>query len=377
MTERSADIDRTGSCGQDRRQRAETLKTEIVKITDENRDAEEVKNALEKAGRILQDGGLVAFPTETVYGLGGDALNPASAKKIYAAKGRPSDNPLIVHISRWEDLALIVKEIPEKAGKLAAAFWPGPLTMILEKSDRVPEETTGGLSTVAVRMPKDKTALSLIRAAGGYVAAPSANISGRPSPTLAKYVNEDLGGRIEMILDGGQACIGLESTIVDLTVETPTILRPGYITAEMLEKVLGAVDTDRAILPEGSAAAPKAPGMKYRHYAPKAELTIIAGKEEAVIGRINELAKEAEKQGMRSGVIATDATVGRYRATSVKSTGSREKEENAAKELYRILREFDDEGMDVIYSEAFAESGIGQAVMNRLLKAAGHRLEEV
>lgn len=348
-----------------------------MKITDENRDGAAAGKALERAGKILRAGGLVAFPTETVYGLGGDALNPASAKKIYAAKGRPSDNPLIVHISRWEDLAPIVRKIPEKAEKLAEAFWPGPLTMILEKSDKVPAETTGGLSTVAVRMPGDKTALALIRAAGGYVAAPSANVSGRPSPTLAKYVNEDLGGRIEMILDGGQACIGLESTIVDLTVETPTILRPGYITEEMLAKVLGAVETDRAILPEGSAIAPKAPGMKYRHYAPKAELTIIAGKEEAVVERINELVEKAEKRGLRSGVIATDATAGRYSATSVKSTGSRENGENAAKELYRILREFDDEGMDVIYSEAFAESGIGQAVMNRLLKAAGHRLEEV
>lgn len=332
---------------------------------------------MEKAGKILRDGGLVAFPTETVYGLGGDALNPASSRKIYAAKGRPSDNPLIVHICRWEDLVTIVEEIPETAKKLSEAFWPGPLTMILKKSDKVPKETTGGLSTVAVRMPSDKTALSLIRAAGGYVAAPSANISGRPSPTLAKYVAEDLEGRIEMILDGGQACIGLESTIVDLTEEVPTILRPGYITGEMIARILGKVETDRALLPAGSAAAPKAPGMKYRHYAPKAELTIIAGEEEAVVRRINELAKEAEGKGLCSGVIATDATMGRYKAALVKSAGNREKEEEAARDLFRILREFDEEGADVIWSEAFADSGIGQAVMNRLLKAAGHRIVEV
>ncbi len=353
------------------------METELFKITDENRNRPDALAALKKAGRILRDGGLVAFPTETVYGLGGDALNPESSRKIYAAKGRPSDNPLIVHICRWEDLAPIVREIPETARKLGAAFWPGPLTMILEKSDKVPKETTGGLSTVAVRMPSDRTALSLIREAGGYVAAPSANASGRPSPTLAKHVKEDLSGKIEMILDGGQACIGLESTIVDLTEAVPTILRPGYITKEMLSGILGEVETDRAILPEGSDAPPKAPGMKYRHYAPKAELTIIAGDEAAVVKRINELVQKAEGKGLRSGVIATDATAGSYGTALVKSAGDRAKEEEAARELYRILREFDGENVDVIYSEAFEENGFGQAVMNRLLKAAGHRMEYV
>ena len=360
-----------------RNYRGEGLHTETVKITDENRDTKECLRIVERAGKIIRDGGLVAFPTETVYGLGGDALNPKSAKKIYAAKGRPSDNPLIVHICRWEDLAAIAGEIPEEAKKLAEAFWPGPLTMILKKSDKVPKETTGGLSTVAVRMPDDQTALSLIEAAGGYVAAPSANRSGRPSPTLAKYVEEDLSGRVEMIIDGGQACIGLESTIIDLTEITPVILRPGYITLEMLQKALGEVVLDQGLISAGSGIAPKAPGMKYKHYAPKAQLTVIAGEEEAVAARINALLKEAEEKGLRGGVIATDATMERYHAASVKSAGRRENEETAAKELYRILREFDDEKIDVIYSEAFAESGIGQAVMNRLLKAAGGRLEEM
>ena len=353
------------------------MRTETVKISDKNRNTRTIRDAVERAGKILRGGGLVAFPTETVYGLGGDALNPESARKIYAAKGRPSDNPLIVHICRWEDLAPLVKEIPETAERLGKAFWPGPLTMILKKSDMVPKETTGGLSTVAVRMPSDRTALSLIRAAGGYVAAPSANISGRPSPTLAKYVEEDLSGRVEMILDGGQACIGLESTIIDLTEETPMILRPGYITEEMLSGILGKVETDKGIMPESSGIAPKAPGMKYRHYAPKADLTIVSGEEEAVVRRINELLMKAEEKGLRSGVIATDATVGRYQATLIKSAGNRQKEEDAARELYRILRESDEEKADVIYSEAFDESGIGQAVMNRLLKAAGHHIEEV
>ena len=272
------------------------MRTETVKISDKNRNTRTIRDAVERAGKILRGGGLVAFPTETVYGLGGDALNPESARKIYAAKGRPSDNPLIVHICRWEDLAPLVKEIPETAERLGKAFWPGPLTMILKKSDMVPKETTGGLSTVAVRMPSDRTALSLIRAAGGYVAAPSANISGRPSPTLAKYVEEDLSGRVEMILDGGQACIGLESTIIDLTEETPMILRPGYITEEMLSGILGKVETDKGIMPESSGIAPKAPGMKYRHYAPKADLTIVSGEEEAVVRRINELLMKAEEK---------------------------------------------------------------------------------
>lgn len=352
------------------------MNTEIFRITDENRETDAALKAVERAGAILRNGGLVAFPTETVYGLGGDALNPESSRKIYAAKGRPSDNPLIVHICRWEDLSSIVEEIPKTAVKLSEAFWPGPLTMILKKTDKVPKETTGGLNTVAVRMPSERTALDLIRAAGGFVAAPSANVSGRPSPTLAKYVEEDLGGRIEMILDGGQACIGLESTIVDLTEEVPTILRPGYITREMIAGILGKVEIDRAILSADSDTAPKAPGMKYRHYAPKAQLTIIAGEEEAVVRRINELAGEAESRGLRSGVIATDATADRYKASLVKSAGNREKEEEAARELYRILREFDEEGVDVIWSEAFEDSGIGQAVMNRLLKAAGYRIVE-
>ena len=233
--------------------------------------------AIARAGRILKDGGLVAFPTETVYGLGGDALNPESSKKIYAAKGRPSDNPLIVHVCRWEDVAPIVEEIPKEAEKLAAAFWPGPMTMIFNKSSLVPYETTGGLDTVAVRFPSNKIAAAMIRAGGGYIAAPSANKSGRPSPTEALYCKEDLDGKVEMIIDGGQVGIGLESTIIDLTEEKPTILRPGYITKEMLEKVLGEVDVDRTIIAPNSGIRPKAPGMKYRHYAPQGDLAIVEG----------------------------------------------------------------------------------------------------
>lgn len=337
--------------------------------------------ALKEAGEIIKRGGLVAFPTETVYGLGGDALNEDSSGKIYHAKGRPSDNPLIVHICRMEDLAPIVKEIPETAKKLAEAFWPGPLTMIMNKSGKVPYATTGGLDTVAVRMPRHKVALSFIQAAGGYVAAPSANLSGKPSPTLAKYVAEDMDGRIEMIIDGGEIGIGLESTIVDLTEEVPIILRPGYITKEMLRDVLGKVRMDKTILDDSTGQAPKAPGMKYKHYAPKGELTIINGQQERVIAEINKKAKEMRQKGEKVGIIGTDDTVGLYEADSVKSAGSRADEETIAHALYRILREFDDEEVTVIYSEAFEETahsgGIGQAIMNRLLKAAGHHMETV
>jgi len=349
------------------------METELVVIT----ELEKQMDALLKAGSILQAGGLVAFPTETVYGLGGDALNPQSAKKIYAAKGRPSDNPLIVHICEFQDIELIVEEIPENAKKLADKFWPGPLTMIFKKSDKVPLETTGGLDTVAVRMPDNPIALAMIKAAGGYVAAPSANRSGKPSPTLAKYVMEDMDGRIDMVLDGGTLGIGLESTIVDLTGEVPEILRPGYITKEMLESVLGKVETDVTILSDTSKTAPKAPGMKYRHYAPSGELVIISGNQETVAAEINGRLAEAKRQGKRTGVICTEETKALYQAEFVKSAGKRSDEATIARELYRILREFDDEEVEVIYSEAFDTAGMGQAIMNRLLKAAGHHIEYV
>ena len=238
----------------------------LVITQDENRIDEQT---IMQAGEIIRNGGLVAFPTETVYGLGGDGLNPDSSRKIYAAKGRPSDNPLIIHIYRMEDLEVLVKEIPESARKLAEAFWPGPLTMILPKADVVPKETTGGLDTVAVRMPSHKVALAFIKAAGGFVAAPSANLSGKPSPTLAKYVLEDMDGRIDMIIDGGDIAIGLESTIVDLTGDVPMILRPGYITLDMLKDVLGEVTMDPTLMDGDCKERPKAPGMRYRHYAPK------------------------------------------------------------------------------------------------------------
>ena len=342
----------------------------LVITQDENKiDEQEIA----RAGKIILNGGLVAFPTETVYGLGGDGLNPDSARKIYEAKGRPSDNPLIIHIYRMEDLEILVKEIPESARKLAEAFWPGPLTMILPKADVVPKETTGGLDTVAVRMPSHKVALAFIKAAGGFVAAPSANLSGKPSPTLAKYVLEDMDGRIDMIIDGGDIAIGLESTIVDLTGDVPMILRPGYITLDMLKDVLGEVTMDPTLLDGDCKERPKAPGMRYRHYAPKGDMLIIEGKSEKVVEEMNTLVKESRQKGYKTGVIATAENAEKYRADVVKVVGNRGDDTAIAASLYRILREFDDEEVDAIYSESFAADGIGQAIMNRLLKAAGHK----
>lgn len=346
------------------------MRAEVVAMDAEHLNME----AIQKAGKILKEGGLVAFPTETVYGLGGNALDPAASMKIYAAKGRPSDNPLIVHIADLKDLARITTEIPEGAQILAKKYWPGPLTMILPKADVVPRETTGGLDSVAVRFPSDRIAQELIKAAGGFVAAPSANTSGRPSPTMAEHVEEDLGDAIEMIIDGGQVGIGLESTIVDFTEDVPVVLRPGYISLEMLREVLGEVRMDKGLLITDSSVRPKAPGMKYRHYAPKADLSIVEGPQEDVIDCINRLTGEAAAKGLKAGIIATDETRAQYASGLVLSIGSREEEETIAHHLYEVLRDFDEADVNVIYSEAFYTPRMGQAIMNRLLKAAGHKI---
>lgn len=332
------------------------------------------EKVMREAGEILKNGGLVAFPTETVYGLGANALDEQAAFKIYAAKGRPSDNPLIVHIAKTEDLYRIVEEVPEEAKKLAEKFWPGPLTMIFQKKEIVPYGTTGGLDTVAVRMPNHPVALKMIEAGGGYIAAPSANTSGRPSPTMAEHVEEDLGDAIEMIIDGGQVGIGLESTIVDFTEDVPVVLRPGYISLEMLREVLGEVRMDKGLLITDSSVRPKAPGMKYRHYAPKADLSIVEGPQEEVIDCINRLTREAAAKGLKAGIIATDETRAQYASGLVLSIGSREEEETIAHHLYEVLRDFDEADVNVIYSEAFYTPRMGQAIMNRLLKAAGHKI---
>lgn len=345
-------------------------RTVVKKISETNIDM----NTIRQAGHIIQKGGLVAFPTETVYGLGADALQPEASKKIYAAKGRPSDNPLIVHICSFEDLNKIVTYIPKAARLLADAFWPGPLTMILEKSDEVPYETTGGMNTVAVRMPSNKIALSLIREGGGYIAAPSANTSGKPSPTLAEHVFEDLKDKIPLILDGGAVGIGIESTIIDLTDDIPVVLRPGFISMDMLTKIIGEVRMDPGILNDDENIKPKAPGMKYRHYAPKAEMIVVEGMRENVIKKINIMSQEKMKEGKKVGIIGTEETVSCYDYGFVISIGKRQEEEMIAHNLYRILRQFDESDVDIIFSESFSTLRMGQAIMNRLLKAAGHQI---
>lgn len=347
------------------------MKTIQIKI-DEKQIEEQL---LKQAGQLIKNGGLVAFPTETVYGLGADALNSEAAVKIYAAKGRPSDNPLIVHIADYEALFHIALEVSEKAKALADQYWPGPLTMIFQKKESVPFRTTGGLQTVAVRMPGHKIALELIRKSGGYIAAPSANISGRPSPTQAQHVAEDMNGKIDMIIDGGEVGIGIESTIIDMSGAIPVILRPGFIDRSMIEAVIGPVVLDPTILRQNTEQLrPKAPGMMYKHYAPKAELSIVEGSMESVVKTINDLCKEKCKKGYMVGIIATEETKQLYHAGIVKVIGSRNEEASIVRGLYRVLREFDHTGVEFIYSESFADGEMGLAIMSRMLKAAGHKV---
>ncbi|MGN0436533.1 MAG: L-threonylcarbamoyladenylate synthase [Wujia sp.] len=350
--------------------------------------------AIATAARILRAGGLVAFPTETVYGLGADALNADAAAKIYAAKGRPSDNPLIVHIAKKQAVYELAKEVPDTALLLMEAFWPGPLTIILPKRDIVPDGTTGGLDTVAIRMPSHPVALAMIQESGLYIAAPSANTSGRPSPTLAEHVMEDMTGRIDMILDGGAVGIGIESTIVDLTGDKPTILRPGFITKAMLEGIVGEVEIDKALIDFNPNIRPKAPGMKYTHYAPKGELSIVEQdtklnipdkhdkptKQEEIYditriaNRINEFVAEKTSQGYKVAVITTKEHKHLYNCENVLVVGSSELGETIAARLYAVLRECDELGVDYMYTEAFDQGELGGAIMNRLIKAAGHRI---
>lgn len=338
-----------------------------------------MEDDLKAAVNILNNGGLVAFPTETVYGLGADALNPEASIKIYEAKGRPSDNPLIVHIADPECMEYIARDIPKEAYELAEVFWPGPLTMILRKKDIVPSSTTGGLGTVAIRLPAAKIARDIIARSGGFIAAPSANVSGKPSPTRAEHVIADLNGKVDMIIDGGKATLGLESTIVDLSANKPMILRPGSITKTMLENVIGDIEYDRAVLSKTveKDIIPKAPGMKYRHYAPEGCLTIYEGNILSVADAINKKALELIEAGKSVGIIATEETQSIYQYGAIKTIGSREDKESIAAGLYAVLRDFDQLHTEYIFSESFAKGDLGQAIMNRLLKAAGYRVVKV
>ncbi len=344
------------------------------------------KEGISKAAKVIAAGGLVAFPTETVYGLGGNALEADASQRIYAAKGRPSDNPLIVHIASTDSVYELASNVPEKAKMLMEAFWPGPLTIILPKADIVPDETTGGLKTVAIRMPSHPAALSLIQESGVYIAAPSANLSGKPSPTTAQHVADDLTGRIDVILDGGPVGIGIESTIVDLTEDIPTILRPGFITKKMLENIVGTVNIDKAIIHPDPNLRPKAPGMKYTHYAPKGSLSIIEDKDkpsevtENVINKINSLLdeyhmKEDSQHSKKKVVVLTTADNAKsYNTDNLILLGEDDSGKTVCSKLYAALRECDKLNADYILSESFNRDELGGAIMNRLLKAAGQHV---
>ena len=344
------------------------VKTLLLKNTEED---------IKTAAELLKNGGVVGIPTETVYGLAADALNPEAVKKIFKAKGRPGDNPLIVHICDFSDIERLnlVTKIPDTAKKLADAFWPGPLTMIMKKSDVIPNEVSAGLDTVAIRFPSHKTAQAIIRESGTVLAAPSANISGSPSPTTAQHVMNDMDGKIDAVLDGGASEVGLESTVITLAGDVPRVLRPGGITVEMLESVLGKVEVDDAVLHKlADNVKVASPGMKYKHYAPKADMVIVDGTRKHVIAKINELVASHRDDGKKIAVIATEETKQFYDADVVLSMGSRADEDSIAHELYRILRDCDELDVDVIFSERFSTPRIGQAIMNRMLKAAGHQV---
>lgn len=348
------------------------MNTKIIKI-------ESLKDVLliQEAAKALQEGQLVAFPTETVYGIGANALKIEVVKRIYEAKGRPSDNPLIVHIGGPEEVARYATDIPEVAYPLMARFWPGPLTMIFKKKPLIPDEITGGLKTVGLRVPGHPLARAIIKTSGLPIAAPSANLSGKPSPTEAAHVIEDLMGRVDLIVDGGSADIGLESTVLDMTTTPPMILRPGGVTRAMLEEVIGQVAMDAHLLSHEAAGVPRAPGMKYRHYAPKGQLSVYEGDHEKVIEAIRSAAKEAKAMGKKVGIIVTDETKACFEADSILSIGSHLKPDEVAKNLFRILRAMDQLEMDVILTESYSRDAIGEATMNRLLKAAGNRLYHV
>ena len=349
------------------------MKTLICKVDPDNI----YNNVIGKAAEIIKSGGLVAFPTETVYGLGGDGLNPSASMKIYAAKGRPSDNPLILHISHISQLKELVKEVPPVAEKLAGEFWPGPLTMIFKKSDIVPKETSGGLDTVAIRFPEDKIAQAFISACGTPIAAPSANTSGRPSPTRASHVEFDLSGRIDMIIDGGACEFGLESTIVDVTGDVPCLLRPGSITLEMLRETLGRVDVDKAVVTKlESGEAPKAPGMKYTHYSPSADVVIVRGDRYKMVHKINELVSQTDSS-YKIGVIATEENKDKYENCEVLVIGSIKEPATIAANLFKMLRKCDYHKIDKVFAEGLCEDELGLAIMNRLKKAAGYCIIDV
>jgi len=344
------------------------LKTRVLKINDLQRDV----NIIEQASELIRAGQVVAFPTETVYGLGANALDPRAVEKIFKAKGRPGDNPLIVHVSKTQDVDKLVKELPPKARALMETFWPGPLTIVFKKSSVIPSEVTAGLNTVAIRMPNHPVALRLIDYSGLPIAAPSANRSGHISPTTARHVLEDMDGIIPLILDGGKCRVGLESTVLDMTSDIPVILRPGGVTLEMLEGILGEVRVDLSVLkPVANGQKARSPGMKYVHYAPRAQVLIVRGRLDSIVKKINELVKEYSASGMKVGVLATQETRESYHKGEVLVLGERTRPAVMASNLFSVLREFDAKGVDIVLAEWVDTSNEGLAIMNRMIRAAG------
>lgn len=346
------------------------MQTIISKIDSNDID----KNELKKHSELLKNGETVIFPTETVYGLGANALDENAVKKIYEAKGRPSDNPLIVHIHNKDLIYDLSKDIDDKAKKVIDKFWPGPLTVILKKNDKVPKTTTGGLDTVAIRMPKNDIALELLRECNLPIAAPSANISGKPSPTNGKHVVDSMNGRVAGIIIGDDCDYGLESTVVDFTEEIPMILRPGSITKKDLENVIGKVEIDPSLLNHEDNKKAKAPGMKYKHYSPDAEVFIVSGKNDDVIEKINSLIDENDKNGLKSGVICLEKNKKKYKGKVI-SLGENFKE--VGRNLFNSLITMDNEKINVVYSEEFLDDEVGMAIMNRLLKSSGYKVIRV
>lgn len=345
------------------------IETEIIKIDKNNLD----KELLKKAGDYLSLGKLVAFPTETVYGLGADGLNEEAVKKIFKAKGRPQDNPLILHIDTIEMVEKLAIDISEDSFKLINKYWPGPLTLILKRSKLVPDIITGGLDTVAVRMPDNEIAREIIKNSHLPIAAPSANTSGRPSPTTAEHVYMDLENKIDLIIDGGSTGIGLESTVLDMSGDTPTILRPGAITLEEIKTILPNVIEDEGLIID-EKIIPKSPGQKYTHYAPKKDMILFSGTDDFIVNNILEYIKKYHEEGKKVGIIGTDENINKYNGDETISLGSKEDKENIAHNLFKIYRYFDDKEIDIILSETVDEEGLGKAIMNRMIKASGNNI---
>ncbi|SHE58467.1 L-threonylcarbamoyladenylate synthase [Caldanaerobius fijiensis DSM 17918] len=346
--------------------------TKIFRVSKEQPEVD----VLREAAKYILNGGIVAFPTETVYGLGANALNPLAVRKIFEAKGRPQDNPLIVHISDIEDVYKYAQKVPDNARTLMDKFWPGPMTLVFKKKNIIPDVITAGLDSVGIRIPSHPVARAFIKECGVPIAAPSANISGKPSPTKAEHVLEDLNGKIDAIIDGGSCDVGVESTVIDVTQSVPMILRPGGITSEQIRDAIGEVAIDPTIKGEVMKEdfRPRAPGMKYKHYSPEAEVYIVKGRIDEVVKKINALAEKDLSEGKKVGIMATAQTHKMYKYGKIVVVGDREDALGIARNLFDVLREFDNAGVDIIYAEAIDEEGLGLAIMNRLVKAAGYKI---